>query len=48
MQTKPNQTYQTKPNKQNLPNKIKRSLTSLLNQSCQTKITGQSSQHLGP
>ena len=44
----PNQTYQIKSNKENLPNQIKRSLTSLLNQSCQTKITGQSSQHLGP
>ena len=57
MHNLPNQTYQTKPAKPNLPyqtkqtepaNQIKRSLTSLLNQSCQTKITGQSSQHLGP
>ena len=44
----PNQTYQIKPTKPNLPNQIKGSLTSLLNQSYQTKITGQSSQRLGP
>ena len=48
MPNMPHQTYQTKPNKQNLPNQTKRSLTSLLNQSYQTKITGRSSQRLGP
>ena len=42
-----NQTCTTKPYNQNLPNQIKHSLTSLLNQSYQTKITGQSSQRLG-
>ena len=44
----PNKTYQTKPAKKKQPNQIKCSLTSLLNQSYQTQITGQSSQHLGP
>ena len=43
-----NQTYQTKPAKPNLPNQIKLSLPSILNQTYQTKITGQSSQRLGP
>ena len=42
------QTYQTKPAKPNLPNQIKLSLPSILNQTYQTKITGQSSQPLGP
>ena len=44
----PNQTCQTKPTKPNLPNQIKLSLPSILNQTYQTKITGQSSQRLGP
>ena len=44
----PNQTYQTKPAKPNLPYQIKLSLPSILNQTYQTKITGQSSQRLGP
>ena len=43
-----NQTYQTKPAKPNLPNQIKPSLPSVLKQTYQTKITGQSSQRLGP
>ena len=42
------QTYQTKPAKPNLPNQIKLSLPSILNQTYQTKVTGQSSQRLGP
>ena len=40
MQNMQNQTYQTKPAKPNLPSQI--------NLSMQTKITGQSSQRLGP
>ena len=49
--TKPNlpiQTYQIKPDKPNLPNQVKLSLPSILNQTYHTKITGQSSQRLGP
>ena len=43
-----NQTFQAKTAQPNLPNQIKRSLLRILNQAYQTKITGQSSQHLGP
>ena len=42
------QTYQTKHAKPNLPNQIKLSLPSMLNQTYQTKIIGQSGQRLGP
>ena len=39
----PNQNYQRNP-----PNQIKLYLPSILNQTFQTKMTGQSSQRLGP
>merc|ERR1712107_615914 len=42
----PNQTFQTKPTKPDIPNQIKLSLPNILNQTYQTKITGQSSQHI--